>query len=216
MMLRHCSIVAGRHDVDAGNVRHVRQFAHHVDADATAFRRRIARALQAINQRVGNDGTEQFLLDPARRLGRAQRHDADQDRQFVGHAVLGEPRHVAAHHAGIHAELRLHELRAGRRSWLAIRPGASRAADRSDCRRCRGRKSARPVTLRPRRQFAGVAQPPRGLEQRARIEIEYRLGVRLVAGARIVTAQHQQIAHARGRRAQQIALQARCDCGRGR
>ena len=27
--------------------------------------------------------------------------------------MLGQPRHVAAHHAGVHAELRLHELRAG-------------------------------------------------------------------------------------------------------
>ena len=52
-------------------------------------------------------------LDPARRFRRAQRHDADDERQLVGDAVLGQPRHVAAHHAGIHAELRLHELRAG-------------------------------------------------------------------------------------------------------
>ena len=57
------------------------------------------------------------------------------------------------------------------------------------------------------RQFAAVAQAPRGLEQRARVEIEHRLGVGLIAGARVVAAQHQQIAHAAGSRAQQIALQ---------
>ena len=33
--------------------------------------------------------------------------------KFVVEALLGEPRHVAAHDARIHAELRLHELRAG-------------------------------------------------------------------------------------------------------
>ena len=69
------------------------------------------------------------------------------------------------------------------------------------------KKSARAGDLAAGRQFAGVAQPPRGLQQLARIEIEHRLGVGLIAGARIVAAQHQQIAHAGRRRAQQIALQ---------
>jgi hypothetical protein len=41
-----------------------------------------------------------------------------------------------------------------------------------------------------RRQFAGIAQPARGFQQRARIEIEHRLGVGLVAGRGIVAAQH--------------------------
>ena len=52
-----------------------------------------------------------------------------------------------------------------------------------------------------------LANADRGLDQRAGIEIEHRLCVGLIARARIVPAQHQQIAQAERRRAEQIALQ---------
>jgi hypothetical protein len=52
-----------------------------------------------------------------------------------------------------------------------------------------------------------VPQTPRGIEERARIEIKDRLGIGLIPGAWIVAAQHQQIAHAGRCGAQQIALQ---------
>ncbi len=120
--------------------------------------------------------------------------------------MLGEPRHIAAHHAGIHTELRLHELRAG--VDLGLQAGRSPAGRRID--RIVGaaeEKIGASGDLATGRQFAGVAKPPRGIEQRTRIEIKHRHGIRLVTGARIVTAQHQQIAHARGCRAQQVALQ---------
>ena len=69
------------------------------------------------------------------------------------------------------------------------------------------KKSALPVTLRPDGNSPRSRIADRGLDQRARIEIEHRLGVGLVARARIVAAQHQQIADAERRRAEQIALQ---------
>ena len=69
------------------------------------------------------------------------------------------------------------------------------------------KNSAEPVDLAPRRQFATIAHPDRGFDQRAGVEIEHRLGVGLIAGARIVAAQHQEVADAERRRADQIALQ---------
>ena len=69
------------------------------------------------------------------------------------------------------------------------------------------KKRRRAADLAAGRQFGRVAQEARGLQQLARIEIEHRLGVGLVAGRRIVAAQHQQIAHAGGGRGHQVALQ---------
>ena len=52
-----------------------------------------------------------------------------------------------------------------------------------------------------------VADHPRGLGERARIEIEHRLGLRLVAGVRVVAAQQQEIADAHRGGAHEIALE---------
>ena len=69
------------------------------------------------------------------------------------------------------------------------------------------KKSALPVTLRPEGSSPRVAHADGGLNQRAGIEIEHRLGVGLIARARIVAAQHQQVADAERRGADQVALQ---------
>ena len=150
-------LVARRHDVHAGNAGNGGELAHQVEAEPAALGGGIARRLQPRDRRVGNDGAEQLLAHPARRLGRAQRRDADQERQLD--AVLGEPRHVAPHHAGIHAELRLHELAAGRDLALeAFRLPAGRRIDRhvgggdeeiAPCRRPCGRSAARPCRASP-------------------------------------------------------------------
>src|SRR5215468_5075519 len=67
------------------------------------------------------------------------------------------------------------------------------------------KKSARPPIL-TRRQFAHVAKASRGGKKPPRIEIKYRLGIRLIAGTRIVATQHQQVPYARRSGAEQIAL----------
>ena len=61
--------------------------------------------------------------------------------------------------------------------------------------------------LAPGRQLAVVAQPPRGLEQRFRIDVEHRLGIGLVAGFRVVAGEHQDVADAERGGAHQFALQ---------
>ena len=182
------------------------KLAHHVDTDAAALGVRIGRAFEAIDDRLRNDGAEQLVADPQRRLHRAQRHNADQQRNLVGNAVLGEPCDVAAHHAGIHAELGLHELRAGaelglERGRLPVRRRIDRVVGGAE------KKRGAPGHLAPRGQFAGVAQFPRRFQERARIDVEYGLGIRLVTGARIVAAQHQQIVNAARRRTHEVALQ---------
>src|SRR5450432_458693 len=102
--------------------------------------------------------------------------------------MLGEARHVAAQDAGIHAELRLRECAAGRdfcleALWLP-------AGRRIDWRIGRANEEFRAaVHLTPVRQIALVAQYDRRLRQANRIEIEYGLGVRLIALLGIVAFQ---------------------------
>ena len=69
------------------------------------------------------------------------------------------------------------------------------------------KNSARPPTLRPCGSSAAVAQRPRQLGERDRVEVEHRLGFGLVAGLGIVAGENQQIAHAGGRRPHQLALE---------
>ncbi len=69
------------------------------------------------------------------------------------------------------------------------------------------KNSARAGHLAAGGKLAAVAHADRGLNQRTGIEIEHRLGVGLIARARIVAAQHQKVADAERRRADQVALQ---------
>src|SRR6185437_13394282 len=110
---RHRGVVVRRHDVAAVDLRDLAERGDRLDADAAAFGQRIARAFHARDEGVRNDRAEQLLLHPARRLRRAQWRDADYEMELAAEAAFVEPRHVAAHDARIHAELRLHELRAG-------------------------------------------------------------------------------------------------------
>ncbi len=156
---------------------------------------------------VRHHRAEQLLLHPARRLGRAQRRHADDELDLLVEAMLGEPRHVTAGDACIHAELRLRKLRAGcdlrgQSLGLPSRRRIDRAVGGAE------EKLGLPADFLAARQLASVTQLARGLEQLPRVEIEHRLCVRLVAGRRIVAAQHQHVAHAKRRGAHQLALQA--------
>ena len=120
--------------------------------------------------------------------------------------MLAKARHVAPHDVDIHAELGLGELRAGRDLSLeALGLPALRRIDRHVGRADEEVRLA--GHLAAGGQFAAIANADRGLDQRAGIEIEHGLGVRLIARGRIVAAQHQKIAQAERRRAEQVALQ---------
>ena len=113
-----------------------------------------------------------------------------------------------ARHPGIHAELGWHELRPGRDL------GAQRA--RAPVGRWVhghvGGADEKPRLARDGLavgQFAAVAHGAGGLDQAAGIEIEHRLGLRLVAGLGVVAGQAQEVAHAAGGRSHEIGLQ--CD-----
>ncbi len=199
-------VVVRRHDVAAGHPRDGGELFDDLDADAAAFDDRIGGVLHAVDKGLRDDGAEQLFADPIRRFRRAQRHDPDEDEKLVGEAVLGKPRDVAAHHAGIHAELGLRELRAGGDlGGQALRLPAGLRIDRAVGGAEEERRRA--CDLAAGRQFALVAQTARGFQEHARVDIEHRLGVGLVAGARIVAAQHQEVADAERRGAQQVALQ---------
>ena len=62
-------------------------------------------------------------------------------------------------------------------------------------------------SLRPEAKVAAVAHAAGDAQQRDRIEVEHRLGLRVVALADVVAGQAEDIAHAQGGRAQDVALQ---------
>ncbi len=76
---RYSRIVARCHDVNARNSRNARQLTDEVGTDPDSLGHRIVRSLHAFDQIVGDHRTEQLLLDPTRRLCRAQRHYADKE-----------------------------------------------------------------------------------------------------------------------------------------
>ena len=155
---------------------------------------------------VGDDGAVEVLRHPARRLGRAQRRDADQQEEAAGRGVLGEARGVAPHDPSIHAELGLHELGAGcDLGRELVRPPAGRRVDRHIGGAEKELRAAR--HLASGREHALVAQVARHRGQGRRIDVEHRLGVGLVAGLGVVAGEAQQVAHAAGGGAHQLALQ---------
>src|SRR6185312_11679408 len=104
----------------------------------------------------------------ARRLRRAQWRDADYEMELAAEAAFVEPRHVAAHDARIHAELRLHELRAGLDlGGEALRLPARRRIDRIVG--AAQEELGLAADLAAGRQLTGVAQPARRAEQLPRI-----------------------------------------------
>ena len=157
----------------------------------------------------------QLFLDPARRLHRAQRHHADDQRSLAGDAVLGEPRHVAAHHAGIHAELGLHELRAGGELAGERLSAPSRAADRSGCRRRRGRsprgrRSCGRSAVR-RYRAGGARSPTSWRGSRSNTGLASGWSPADGSSPRSISRLRTPLAAARSDR-----FAARCGCGRGR
>ena len=191
----------------AGDAGDLRELLQQLGADADALAPRVRRPFEPIDDRVGDDRAEELLLHPARRARRRDRRHADQHRELRRDAELEEPRGVAPHHAAIHAELRLDEIarppRAWRRAILGVQPaggsiGRSAAPSSS---------SHRPLDLGARRQLALAPHRVGRREQAAAIEIEDRLGLRLVAELGIVAAQHQNVADAQGHGAEEIALQ---------
>jgi hypothetical protein len=57
------------------------------------------------------------------------------------------------------------------------------------------------------RQFAPIAQSRGGSEQRVGVQIEYRLRLGLIPGARLIASEHQHITHAQRGRSDQQTLQ---------
>ena len=101
-------------------------------------------------------------------------------RKLFGDAGLFQRGGIAAHDAGVHAELRLGELRAG--LHLGEEPVRLPAVRRID-RHVGGANEERglAVDLAAGGQRALVAQAARGFHQGPRIDVEDRLGLGLIA-----------------------------------
>src|SRR5262249_60895368 len=106
----------------------------------------------------------------------------------------------------IHAELGLRELRpginlGGKPSGLPAVRWIDRYVGRAD------KEVSLAADLAAGRQCAVVAQSAYGVDQRSRIDVENRLGFRLVAGFGIVARQEQEIADADRGSPHHLALQ---------
>ena len=121
-------------------------------------------------------------------------------------AAFAQSCDVAPQDLGVHAELRLRELR----PCLEL-PG--QAGGHPVRRRVHGgvrdtdEKIGGPAHLAPVRQLPTIADAGSRRGQRRRIEIEYRLGVRLISCAGIVPLEQQKIGNAERGRAEELALQ---------
>ena len=171
---------------------------------------------QPRDQRVGDDGAVELFLDPARRLRRAQRRRRRSAAQPCRRcrARRAAPRSGAP---------RRHPCRTGsariarrRRAWPAsdLRLPAGRRIDRVVGAAEEEVRAA--ADLAAARQFAGIAQAARGLQKLARVEIEHRLGVGLVAGRSDRRRAASADCARRWRRPRSGRFAARCGCGRGR
>ena len=167
---------------------------------------RIGRIFHALYDGVGDDRAEQLLLDPARGLRRAQRHDADRAWRLAG--SMSSSRRACS------AARRRHPCRTGsartarRPSTFALRRIRLPVRRRIDRRVGGAEEEIRlAADLRAGRQFPG-----RGCRPRSRSAgRESRSNTGLASGwspcVRIVATQHQQVAHAERGGAQQVALQ---------
>ena len=122
-------------------------------------------------------------------LAEDERRDPDDQMQPLAEAALCEPLHVAPQDCGVHAELGLSELRARDSTFLA-RPDGSHPGGRIDGRvRDAHEEGGRPADLAAVRQLPAIPDRDRGRGEPRRIEIEHRLGFRLITSARIVASQ---------------------------
>src|SRR5262249_15853451 len=203
---RHRVLVCRRHHVNPRDAGDRRQLLDQLDGDAFALGGGIGSPLQPLDQAVGNDGAVEALLHPARRFGRAQRRDSDQEKDAPRRRVRGNARGGAAHDAEVHAERGLREFGPGGdfgRELVGL-PARWRVD-----RRVGGTEEEARVAcdLAPGGKLALVAQLARHGRQRGRIDVEHRLGLRLVAGLRVVTGEAQEVVHATGGGAHEIGLQ---------
>ena len=213
--VRHHGIVARRHDVAAGDMRDVGQLA----TMSRQMRRPSAAGSLARSRRstIASGMMAPYSLSLIQRADLAERSGTmpTMNEQLVGKAVLGKPRHVAAHHAGIHAELRLHELRAGGDlGGKPLRLPAGRRIDRivggAEEEIRRGRRPCGRTAIRPCRA-AGARSRAAGAD-RDRTPAWRRAGRRRSDRRRAASA-----CCARRRPPRRSDRSAgRCGCGRGR
>src|SRR5690606_26895745 len=192
-----------RHDVRPGHARNLPQPLYQLRADHLPLFRRRGRVLEPLDHGARDVDAEQVLVHPAGGFRRAYRPDADDDAQALGQALAAQPLDVALRDAEVKAELCLHESGSGiRLAEEALRapvgPRVLRDIRPAD-EELRGW-----VDLAPRRQLAPLLHVPDERHQLAGVQIEYRLRVRLVAPAGIVSMQDQQVTHALSARAEQV------------
>jgi hypothetical protein len=190
--------------VRAGDAGNLRQLLQQLDADPRPLLFRVRRLLEALDDGVGDQRAEQLLAHPACRARGGDRRHADEDRQLE--AELAQPCRIAANHARVHAELRLHEVRARLRlGEQALRIPVGRRVDRH--------VGGADDELQPAFDLGSGGQLVLGPHARrhrhevAAVEVEHRLRLGLVAELGVVAGEHQDVVDAQRRGTDQIALQ---------
>ncbi len=194
------------HDVHARLLRASRSALDHLVADLATLAHGIARRLpygprpsRERSSRAASRGSIAPSVRTAKERGRSA-GGSSRARSRPGTARSAVPRQ---------GPCRTASGRIGRpASILALRRSGSHPAGGSIGESAAPmKKFALPDTLWPDISFLPVANVPCSPAQGQGIEVEHRFGVRLVAGARVVASEQQQILDAQGRRRQQIALQ---------
>jgi hypothetical protein len=136
------------------------------------------------------------------------RADAGQDGAALGQAQVADLRHPLGEGRDVEDELGLHELGTGRD--LLAQPLGPEPGRRGERVLHRAQEALRRrVEPPPGQQDVLVAHGPQGPQQLDAVQVEHRLGPRVVAELRVVAGHDQDVADAEGTGAEQVGLQ--CD-----
>ncbi len=177
--------------MSARDSRDLRELAQDLRADLDARTFGVRGLLDATHQLPGDPGISQVESQTSRRLDRLQWRDADDDVAATWQVLGHEATHVAAQQRHVHAQLRLHPLRAGvELDEQGFRlPTRRRLEHRGGCAQEEVRRHSRART-RPAPPHRGCVVPCR--YQLLGTDIEYGMLARDAPGTqRHVTGQEQ-------------------------
>ena len=161
---------------------------------------------QPLEYVVGHFDPGHVALHVVQGLDRADRADPGQDRAVLGQAQVADLRHPPGEGRDVEHELGLHELRAGRD--LLAQPVGPELHRRGERVLHRAQEAVRRrVELASGQQDVLVAHGAQGPQQLHAVQVEHRLGARVVAELRVITGHDQDVPDAQSRRAEQVGLQ---------
>jgi hypothetical protein len=176
-----------------------------VDGELLAFGLLVLGLFHPLDHGIGNMHAGHIAAHPARGLRGRQGTHADEEEGLLMQTLRPHLVHEIAEHRHVIAILRLDELRAGG-DLLADMDSAMLQRRHEGIGRTTQEHPRRHRDLAAGEELAVIAHAADAVEERCRIEIEHRLGFRLVARLHAVAGQAQDVLHTHGGSTQHIAL----------